>query len=263
MTTTPEVPREDEVAPGAFRMHGGCVEFDGVHVLDHLDLTIASGEFVAILGANGSGKTTLVRALLGLQPLAHGHVEVHGIPLEDVRDKSRLALVPQRLPAANGVPISVRELVATGLVHSGSRFRRKRAQDRRRVDEALRAVDLLDRRDDRLDTLSGGQQRRAMIARALASGADTFVLDEPTAGVDSGSQELIAGQLANLQTSGATILLVAHGLGPLEPLVTRVIMLAEGRIVYDGPPPAPDIDDVHHHSHDHPSVSRPGPLMEQ
>lgn len=228
-----------------FEMVGGCVEFDGVHVFNHLDLQIHAGEFVALLGANGSGKTTLVRALLGLQPLSHGSVRIHGVPVERFRDWQRVTFVPQRLPAATGVPISVVEMVASSRISPRTRLRPSRRADKAAVMVALDRVGLLERRHDRLDHLSGGQQRRVMVARALAEGSDTLVLDEPTAGVDLANQNRLADTLGSL--AGHTIILVAHGLGAMAHLVTRAIVLEHGRVIHDGPSAPPGWADVHHH----------------
>ena len=242
--TASPVPEADR--PPVFEMDGGCVEFDGVHVFNHLDLRIEPGSFVALLGANGSGKTTLVRSLLGLQPLSHGHIQVHGEPLGRFRDWQRIGYVPQRLPAATGVPVSVGELVGSGLIGPRSRFRRHTREERAGANAALEAVGLVERRDDRVDALSGGQQRRVMVARALAGGADTLVLDEPTAGVDLANQQRLAEILATL--GDRTVILVAHGLGSMASLVTRAIVLDRGRVIHDGPSAPPGWVDVHHHN---------------
>lgn len=233
-------------SPPAFEMLGGCVEFDGQHVFNHLDLQIGRGSFLALLGANGSGKTTLVRALLGLQPLSHGTIRIHGTPLGRFTDWQRIAYVPQRLPAATGIPISVGEVVASGRVGPRSRWRPPRRSDREAVRDALEQVGLAGRRHDRLDTLSGGQQRRVMVARALAEGSDTLVLDEPTAGVDLANQQRLAEILGQLP--GRTVILVAHGLGAMAGLVSRAIVLEQGRVIHDGPSAPAGWADVHHHN---------------
>lgn len=222
------------------------VAFDGFTVLDAINLRIAPGSFVALLGANGSGKTTLLRALLGLQAVTAGEVLLHGIPLARFRAWHRIAFVPQRLPAATGVPISALELVTSATVSPRSRWRRNRRAAKSAALEALDLVGLADRRHSRIDVLSGGQQRRVMIARALAEGADTLVLDEPMAGVDLANQAALAEVLGSLQ--GRTIVMVAHGLGTVTDLVTRAIVLESGHVVHDGPTAPPGWTDVHHHS---------------
>jgi zinc transport system ATP-binding protein len=233
-----------------------CVEFDGDHVLENIDLRIEAGEFVALLGPNGSGKSTLVRAILGLQPLEHGRVRLFDEPLGRFSDWSRIALVPQRLPGTNSIPVSVWETVISGRITPRARFRRVGKEAKATAQLALTEVGLWPRRHDRLDTLSGGQQRRVLIARALATSADLLVMDEPTAGIDAENLTHLVHLLGELHKQGVTVLVVTHELTDIEHLVTRAIVLGEdrtGTIRYDGPPPVPAsfADAVHHHD-DHP-----------
>ncbi len=242
-----------------FSVARACVTFDGDCVVDEVDLTIATGEFVAVLGENGTGKTTLVRAMLGLTPLSHGSVRLHGAPLESFKDWGRIGYVPQRLLSSGAVPTSVREVVASALWGPRARFRR--SLHAASVERALRDVELWDRRDDRLDTLSGGQQRRVLIARALAGGADTFVLDEPTAGIDTESQSRLALTLRGLKESGATVVVVTHEIGALSDLVTRALVLGRGEhgsVLYDGPPRREEL--AHHHAWHHSEELAPAEL---
>lgn len=232
-----------------------CVEFDGEHVLEDVDLHIRAGEFVAILGPNGSGKTTLIRAILGLQPVSHGRIALFGTPLARFRDWSRIALVPQRLPGASSIPVSVHEAVLSGLISPKRRWRPFSRAEKSAVNEALEQVGLWSRRHDRLDALSGGQQRRALIARALATGADLLVMDEPTAGVDAEHVARLTDLLAQLHEAGTTVIVITHELTGISHLVTRAVVLdpdAAQSVTFDGPPPVPGhiTDHVHHHHHD-------------
>ncbi|CAB4957544.1 MAG: ATP-binding cassette domain-containing protein [Actinobacteria bacterium] len=238
-----------------FALTRACVEFDGEHVVDEIDLTIDAGEFVAVLGENGTGKTTLMRALLGLVPLAHGSLRLYGVPADHFRDWQRLAYVPQRLLAAGNVPVSVSEVVRSARISPRYRLRSDR-ESTTRAREALVAMGLADRWRDRFDSLSGGQQRRVMIARALTTDADTLVLDEPTAGVDFESQRHLAHILGELHREGRTIVLVTHELGAVANLATRAIVLGRtdhGSVLYDGPTPLPPHlrHDIAHHDTDH------------
>jgi zinc transport system ATP-binding protein len=226
----------------------GAVELGGRPVLRGIDLSIGPGEMVVVLGANGSGKSTLVRAVLGLAPLCRGEVRLFGTPLERFRDWRRVGFVPQRVTAASGVPATVREVVASGRLAGRRLLTPMRAKDRAAVTEAIAAVGLTGRAGDRVSTLSGGQQQRALIARALAGRPDLLVLDEPTAGVDQASQEAFASTLAGLAEQGVTIVLVAHEIGPVRPLIGRTVVMRDGRIAYDGPPTGDAVlDDGHGH----------------
>ncbi len=245
---------------------GGTVAIAGRAVVRDVDLTVGAAEFVALLGANGSGKSTLVRALTGLRPLASGSVHLFGTALSDFGDWHRVGYVPQRSGAASGVPASVREVVASGRLTRRRLLRPASRADRIAVAEAIELVGLSDRAQDGVSSLSGGQQQRVLIARALAGNPDLFFLDEPTAGVDLPNQVALAEALRALKDRGSTVVLVAHELGPLAPLVDRAVVLREGRVDYDGPPLTEhEVHDHHHHRelerptrHDHaPHVASP------
>ncbi|MBM0206198.1 metal ABC transporter ATP-binding protein [Micromonospora sp. STR1s_5] len=238
----------------------GVVGYDGRPVLRDISLTVTAGEVVAILGANGSGKSTLIRAVLGLVPISAGSVTLFDRPLRRFRQWARIGYVPQRLGAGGGVPATVREVVASGRLALRGVLRPPGRADRSAVDAALGAVGLADRAGDPVSTLSGGQQQRTLIARALAGQPELLVLDEPTAGVDAASQEAFAGALRDFVGDGGTVLLVAHELGPLRPVISRAVVVHEGRIAHDGavPDPAghhaePDHDHVHPHCYDEPA----------
>ncbi|HEY8481322.1 MAG TPA: ATP-binding cassette domain-containing protein [Spirillospora sp.] len=227
----------DRPAAPPFEMTGARVRREGREILAGVDLRVETGEVLAVLGPNGAGKSTLVKALLGLVPLASGRTAIYGEPPARFRGWHRIGYVPQRLPMGGGVPATVREVVASGRVTRRSRWLPvlfgDRAADRDAVDRALKAVGLAGRARDSAHLLSGGEQQRVLIARALAGEPDVFVMDEPTAGVDTRSQAALASALHALVEDGRTVVLVAHELGPLEPLVTRTIELSQGRIVRD------------------------------
>ncbi|SCG78188.1 metal ABC transporter ATP-binding protein [Micromonospora humi] len=230
------------------------VGYDGRPVLRDVSLTLTAGEVVAVLGANGSGKSTLVRAALGLVPIGAGSVALFGTPQRRFRQWHRIGYVPQRLGAGGGVPATVTEVVASGRLARRGVLRPAGRADRAAVAAALRAVGLADRAGDPVATLSGGQQQRVLIARALAGGPELLVLDEPTAGVDAASQEAFAGALRAFRDGGGTVLLVAHELGPLRPLISRAVVVHQGGIAHDGAVPEPaghHADPDHEHVHPH------------
>ncbi|KQV67537.1 ABC transporter [Nocardioides sp. Root122] len=239
----------------------GSVAIGGRPILRGIDLTVAPGEFLALMGANGSGKSTLVRAITGLLPLASGSLRLFGTPYADFRDWHRVGFVPQRSTASSGVPSTVWEVVASGRITRRRLFRPLSGQDRKAIADAIDVVGLADRAQHGISQLSGGQQQRALIARALAGEPDLLVLDEPTAGVDLANQHALADALGVLKSRGATIVLVAHELGPMEPLIDRAIVMRDGRVAHSGP--AVLGDDGHHHhtvagTHDHvPHVGSP------
>ncbi|MFD8384716.1 ATP-binding cassette domain-containing protein [Streptomyces sp. NPDC059679] len=241
-------------APAVISLRGATASLGGRPVLRGVDLTVRRGEVVALLGANGSGKSTAVRSVVGQVPLSGGELRLFDTPSRRFRDWARIGYVPQRTTAASGVPATVREVVSSGRL-ARRRLGPPRAADRAAVRRALQLVGMADRAKDSVSALSGGQHQRVLIARALAGEPELLIMDEPMAGVDLASQEILAATLREQVAQGATVLLVLHELGPLEPLIDRAVVLRDGCVVHDGPPPKavgqhalPGHDHVHPHA---------------
>ncbi|MEU2436926.1 metal ABC transporter ATP-binding protein [Streptomyces rubradiris] len=235
-------------------LRGVTAELGARPVLRGVDLTVGRGEVVALLGANGSGKSTAIRAIIGQVPVSGGTVELFGTPRRSFRDWARVGYVPQRTTAAGGVPATVTEIVSSGRL-ARTRFGPFRRNDREAVRRALELVGMADRAKDSVTALSGGQHQRVLIARALVSEPELLIMDEPMAGVDLASQEVLAETLRQQVEAGTTVLLVLHELGPLEPLIDRAVVLRDGCVLHDGPPPRavgqhalPGHDHVHPHA---------------
>ncbi|MFJ5552921.1 metal ABC transporter ATP-binding protein [Streptomyces sp. NPDC093225] len=235
-------------------LRGATASLGARPVLRGIDLTVQRGEVVALLGANGSGKSTAVRSVVGQVPLTSGEITLFGTPQKRFRDWARIGYVPQRTTAASGVPATVREVVSAGRL-ARTRLGLLRKADRAAVDRALGLVDMLPYADASVNALSGGQHQRVLIARALAVEPELLIMDEPMAGVDLANQEVLAAALRTQVAAGATVLLVLHELGPLEPLIDRAVVLRDGCVVHDGPPPEavgqhalPGHDHVHPHA---------------
>ncbi|MER6515357.1 MULTISPECIES: metal ABC transporter ATP-binding protein [unclassified Streptomyces] len=235
-------------------LRGATASLGSRPVLRGIDLTVRRGEVVALLGANGSGKSTAVRAVVGQVPLTDGELSLFGTEFRRFRQWSRIGYVPQRTTAAAGVPATVREIVSAGRL-ARSRFGVLRKADRTAVERALALVDMGAYADASINALSGGQHQRVLIARALAVEPELLIMDEPMAGVDLANQEVLANALRHQVEAGTTILLVLHELGPLEPLIDRAVVLRDGCVMHDGPPPEavgqhalPGHDHVHPHA---------------
>jgi zinc transport system ATP-binding protein len=219
----------------AVRLRDATIGYGDVPIVAHVDLTVQSGEAVAVLGSNGSGKTTLARGLLGLAAVLGGEVEVLGVPVGRQSHRGRVGYVPQRHTVSGAVPATVREVVGVGRLARLGVLRRLGAADRAAVADAVAAVGLADRMDDPVASLSGGQQRRVLVARALAAEPELLIMDEPTAGVDAASQESLAAVLADVSAAGTTLAVVTHETGPLSDVLTRAVVVDSGRITFDGP----------------------------
>jgi zinc transport system ATP-binding protein len=219
----------------AISLRDAVVGYGDVPIVRGVDLAVQRGEAVAVLGSNGSGKTTLVRGLLGLAAVLGGSVEVLGSPVGRHRHRGKVGYVPQRHTVSGAVPATVREVVGVGRLARLGLVGRLRAEDRAAVRLAVREVGLLDRLDDPVASLSGGQQRRLLVARALAAGPELLIMDEPTAGVDAANQEALAAVLQRLSAQGTTLVVVTHEATPLAGVIDRAVVVDSGRISYDGP----------------------------
>jgi zinc/manganese transport system ATP-binding protein len=196
-----------------------------------LDLRVAPGEFLAVLGANGSGKTSLLRAVLGLQALTTGRIRVAG---EDVHRGSRaIGYVPQQRRIDPLTPLRARDLVGLGI--DGHRwgvgpFGRARRTRRAQLEAALAAVDALGYADRPVGQLSGGEQQRVRIAQALATDPKLLLCDEPLLSLDLHHQQAVTALVnARRRTSGTAVVFVTHEINPVLPYVDRVLYLAGGR----------------------------------
>jgi zinc transport system ATP-binding protein len=208
----------------------------GRPVLEHVDLAVEAGEFVAVAGPNGGGKTTLVRLALGLEHPTSGHAFLFGEPASRFSGRSTLGYLAQRSQLGVDAPATVREVVTAGRLASGGLLGPLRRRDRAIVAESIERVGLAHAADVPLRTLSGGQQQRAFIAKALAGQPSLLVLDEPTTGVDVEAQEALAGLLDRLHRELAvTVLYVSHEFGAVERFVERLV-LVRGGVVFDGAP---------------------------
>jgi zinc transport system ATP-binding protein len=230
------VPAEAGAVEPVLHLADASFSYGQQPVVHEVSATIGRGEFVVLLGANGSGKSTLVKGLLRQARLTSGTVEIFGTPQAKFRQWYRLGYVPQRATLTGSLPASVREVVSCG------RLPRRRwwqpglnSTDQQAITSAMTTVGVQELGRHRLASLSGGQQRRVLLARALAGQPDVLLLDEPMAGVDLASQEILAQVLADLHTGGTTIVLVAHELGPLANHLQRAIILRQGRIDADVP----------------------------
>jgi zinc transport system ATP-binding protein len=238
-------------------------------VVSGVTLDIHAGEVVAILGPNGSGKSTLVKGLLGLNDHLGGQVALFGTPIERFRDHARLGYVPQRHTLSASVRATATEIVAIGRLPHQNWLGRPNHKDRGIIAESLALVGLADRANVDVSTLSGGQQRRVLIARALAAQPDVLIMDEPTAGVDLASQEVLSQVLARLAGRGATMLIITHELQALRGVLTRIVEINGGQIAFDGTPTGHDRShdalttshNGHHHDDEVPPTSpAAGPL---
>ena len=200
-------------APDA--LHESCLVLDDVTIaygrrviLSHVDADIPRSQVVSIVGPNGSGKSTLLKAIAGLVPLAGGRIRLFGEPIGRMR--RHVAYVPQREDVDWSFPVSVHDVVAMGRYPRRGWLRPAAAEDRELIAHALRSLGIEDLAGKQIGELSGGQQRRAFIARALAQQPDVILLDEPMTGIDEKTHDRIIELFDEWRAEGKVVLQATH-----------------------------------------------------
>jgi manganese/iron transport system ATP-binding protein len=211
---------------------GLSVRFDGTLALDQISFTIESPEKVAVVGPNGAGKTTLLKVIAGIYPPTTGQVRVYGYqPVSHIC----IAYVPQRTQVDWRFPVSVADVVMMGRVKKLGPFRWPRKRDWDIVDHALSRVGMIGLRQRHIRALSGGQQQKVFLARALAQEAEIVMLDEPLTGLDAPTQDAILSLLDELKSDGVPSLVATHDLSLASEHFERALLLNH-HLVAEGPP---------------------------
>jgi zinc/manganese transport system ATP-binding protein len=225
MAVSPGTP---STASPVLAVDGVSVRLGGRQILDEVTFSIAPGEFVGLIGSNGAGKTTLLRVILGLQPTTAGTVSVGGGP--HARGRGLVGYVPQKIQLDPDMPVRARDLVGLGLDGNRLGIPLPSRHKRELVDQMLEAVDATRFASQRVGNLSGGEQQRVMIAHALVSKPKLLLLDEPLANLDIRSAQEIISLLAKIcRQQQVSVLISAHEMNPLLPVMDRIVYMAGGR----------------------------------
>lgn len=208
--------------PIAFRFSNVSFSYGSLKVLEDVSFHIHEGEFCALVGANGAGKTTILKLLLGLEKPASGIIEL--FPGIAKKKEELLGYVPQSTSYDPSFPIPVKEVVKMGCVKSFARFISR--EEESAVEEAMNLCDIQDIKNRPYAELSGGQRRRVLAARALASRPKLLVLDEPTVNMDLESEQRLFKTLKLLKGQ-TTILIVTHDSGFVSSLTDVVLCAGE------------------------------------
>ena len=235
-SATEAVPTEavsaETPAPPVLALDGVGVRIGGRQILDAVSFSVGPGEFAGLIGSNGAGKTTILRTVMGLRSPDHGSVLIDGAPAgrAQARRGRRVGYVPQKVLIEPDAPLRARDLVALGL--DGERLGPRLPSRRRReqVEAMLAAVDATRFADERVGTLSGGEQQRVLIAHALIGRPRLLLMDEPLANLDLRSgQEIVELVSRVARQQRVAVLLSAHDINPLLPVMDKVVYVAEGR----------------------------------
>ena len=207
-------------------------KFDDFTAVDAIDFDIYQGEAFGFLGPNGAGKTSTMKMITTVSPITDGKLTVFGIdPRVDGRSiRQRIGVVPQE------DNLDLELTVAENLYIYGRYHDMKKSEINPRIDELLDFAQLTERRDSRVEPLSGGMKRRLTIARALINDPDLIILDEPTTGLDPQARHLLWDRLYRLKQRGATLIITTHYMDEAEQLCDRLVVMDQGKIVAEGSP---------------------------
>ena len=210
------------------------VSYGEIRALDRCSLSLTAGTVTGLIGMNGSGKTTLFKTVMGAVRPVTGTVTVDGSSAAVARGRGRIAYMPQSENVDWDFPVSVADVVMMGRYGRLGVTRRPRKQDRQAVADALARVGLVEQAGRQIGRLSGGQRKRAFMARAIAQEATLLLLDEPFAGVDARSEATMVRLLRDLASEGSTVLVSTHDLRGLADLADDAALLLQ-RVLFHGP----------------------------
>ena len=209
--------------------------YDATEIVHDVSFEVGDGEFACIIGANGCGKTTLLKNLLGLIKPFGGSVEMNGKDVLSMDEKEmarHFAYIPQAHTPP--FPFAVRDVVLMGRTPHMGRLAVVSPKDRRIAYGALVQLGIEHLADETYTDLSGGQRQRVLIARALTQQPELLIMDEPTASLDFGNQQLVLSRMKTLAKSGMSVIMVTHDPDHALFCADRVIVMKEGSILLDG-----------------------------
>lgn len=189
----------------------------------NVDFKLPEGQVIGIMGPNGSGKSTLLKAIMGVVNPTTGYTKVYDQELEKVRHK--VSYVPQRQDIDWDFPASVWDVVSMGRFHVCGLFKRLTSEDHDIIQESLEKVNMLGFAKRQISQLSGGQQQRVFLARALAQQGELFLMDEPFAGVDIATEEMIVNLLKDMKSKGKTLVIVHHDLHTAQSYFDHLVLM--------------------------------------
>ena len=208
------------------------VDYNGFVALQDADLVVHTGAICALVGMNGAGKSTLFKSIMGfLQPTA-GHVLIEGQPVAAAQKRGRLAYMPQAEEVDWNFPVNVQDVAMMGRYGFMNMLRIPREVDKVKVEQSLARVKMTEFRTRQISELSGGQRKRAFLARALAQDASIMLLDEPFTGIDARTEEAIIALLRELRDEGRTIMICTHDLASIAAFCDEVALINRTVLAY-------------------------------
>lgn len=211
------------------------VSYGKIEAIKDITFSVMPGDFVGLAGPNGAGKTTLVKALLGLLPIASGHIHFFGRLHKIFKDWRKIGYLPQALASQNPLfPAEVEEIVLLGLLAGKKIPKTVTRADKEKVEKILVDLEITALKKKMLSELSGGQQQRVMLARALVSEPELLVFDEPSTALDPNARESFFALIKKLnKEKGIAVILITHDTGYIGRYANKLLYL-DTKMVYFG-----------------------------
>ncbi|NLW23357.1 MAG: ABC transporter ATP-binding protein [Tissierellia bacterium] len=200
-------------------------------VLDDINLYIEEGDFVGIIGPNGSAKSTLIRLILGLLKPDRGTIKLFNRPIDEFKDFHKIGYIPQYARDFNPMfPATVEEVIGANIQSMKKSFKRMGKEEKDKIDQVLKIVEIEDLKKQKIGNLSGGQKQRVFIARALVNNPRILFMDEPLVGVDLESQNRFYKLMDRLNKEhNITLVMISHDIGVIYDKVNRIICMSKGK----------------------------------
>jgi zinc transport system ATP-binding protein len=216
-------------------VHNVSVRYGEAEALQNVSFEVHAGDYVGLVGPNGAGKTTLIKALLGLLEFATGSIEILGRDIHSFSAWHKIGYLAQRVSPFNPLfPATVREVVALGLLSRKGYPKRFSGEDEAKISQALNTLGITNLGGRLVGELSGGQQQRVLLARALVSGPEILILDEPSTALDPQTKDNFFDLMKALNvTRGITVLLITHDVGQIGRFASKLLYL-DRRVIFYG-----------------------------
>ena len=211
-------------------------EYNGTEVLSSVSFTVKKGSYIALAGPNGAGKTTLIKIILGLEKPKNGEIKILGVNQKQFKEWGKIGYLAQRVSVSNPLfPASVEEVVGMGLLSQKKNPKKLTKDDKIKILEALKAMDIFDFKNRLISDLSGGQQQRVFLARALVSNPELLILDEPSTALDPQIRENFFVLINKLNKErGITVILVTHDTAQVG-LYADELLYLDKTVIFYGP----------------------------
>jgi len=204
-----------------------CVRYGQTEAIKNISFVIKQGDFIGLAGPNGAGKSTLVKTILGLLPLSEGTIELFGKPQEQFHDWGKIGYLPQKFSTINVLfPATVNEVVMLGLLSQKKWPKRISKNDQQKTDKILQELDIQTLKTHMLSELSGGQQQKVLLARALVAKPELLIFDEPSTALDPQSRKEFFLLIQKLnKDKGITVILITHDTGYIGNYANKLLYI--------------------------------------